>query len=313
MFRLNIAKPLERKVNLNPKFYPSTYSEPDTKDMAIILVHFNACRSVRISQNILLVKQYLDNANIPYYIGELSIDNSPFLFNEGPNIFHYATDNYMFYKENLVNLVEARIPDKYTKLCTLDGDIFFDDSKWYSRLSNVLDEVDICQPFHTANWLNIENNAIIKSRTSCLINANGHPGFAWAFTRAWYSLYKIPDFAIMGSGDTVFYNCAIAKMLPTTHYLADMCYEYMKITPSRTSVKYLDVNVYHLHHGSLVNRKYTQRHSDMKSVLSSYKINYLSEILDYDANGLRCWKDNFKQPMNEFVRAYLTNRDDDGI
>jgi hypothetical protein len=312
MFRLHIAKKQDN-IKLNPKFYPSTYCEPENKDMAIVLVHFNACRSVRIAQNILLVKQCLDNAKIPYYIGELSIDNSPFLFNEGPNIFHYATDNYMFYKENLVNLVEARIPDKYTKICTLDGDIFFDDPTWYSRLSIVLDEVDICQPFHTANWLNIENNTIIKSKTTCIIDANGHPGFAWAFTRACYSLYKFPDFAIMGSGDTNFYNCVIAKIYPTMNYLADMCFEYMNRTVLRPSVKYLDVNIYHLHHGSLVNRKYTQRHSDMKSVLSRYQITYLSEIIDYDANGLRCWKDNFKQPMNEFLRAYLTNRHDDGI
>ena len=68
-----------------------------------------------------------------------------------------------------------------------------------------------------------------------------------------------------------------------------------------------------MHHGSLVNRKYTQRHYDMKSVLSRYQITHLSEMLDYDANGLRCWKQNFKQPMNEFVRAYLTNRNDDSI
>jgi len=312
MFKLRIAKP-PNKIKLNPKFYPFTYNEPENKDMAIVLVYFNACRSVRIAQNILLVKQYLDNAKIPYYIGELSIDNSPFLFNEGPNIFHYATDNYMFYKENLINLVEARIPDKYTKICTLDGDIFFDDPNWYSRLSIVLDEADICQPFHTANWLNIENNTIIRSKPTCVIDANGHHGFAWAFTRAWYSLYKFPDFSVIGSGDTIFHNCVIAKIYPTIKYLADMCINYMNRTTLRPSIKYLDVNIYHLHHGSLVNRKYTKRHSDMKTVLSRYQITYLSEMLDYDANGLRCWKEKFKQPMNEFLRAYLTNRDDDGI
>jgi hypothetical protein len=40
---------------------------------------------------------------------------------------------------------------------------------------------------------------------------------------------------------------------------------------------------------------------------------FVKSMLDYDANGLRCWKEKFKQPMNEFLRAYLTNRDDDGI
>ena len=304
--------PME-KLNIPiPKFYPDTYNEPDKTDMAVILVIFNPCKSVRIAQNILLVKQYLYNANIPYYIGELSIDGSPFLFKECSNIFQYKTDDYMFYKENLINLVETRIPDNYTKICALDGDIFFDDPKWYSSLSNILDESDICQPFHTANWLNIENNSIIKRQSSCGIDVNGHPGFVWAFTRSWYSKYKLPDFLIMGSGDTTFYQCLIGKNT-NIKYLANAHELYMKTITDVPTIKHLNVSIYHLYHGSLVNRKYVDKHVEMASLLSKYNITNFMDIIDYDENGLRCWKEPYKQVMNNFIKKFLINRQDDSV
>ncbi len=311
MFKL-YQKPVT-SLNLNPKFYPNTYNEPVTKDMAIIMVLFNPCRSVRIAQNILLVKQYLDNANIPYYIGELSIDNSPFLFKECSHIFHYTTNDYMFYKENLINLVEARIPDTYTKICTMDGDIFYDNPNWYSLLTNALDEADICQPFRLANWLNIENNTIIKAQSTCVNNVNGHPGFAWAFKRSWYTLHKLPDFAVVGSGDAAFKDAVIDGCIPKDKNMMDMLSEYMKQVIERPVIRYIDVNIYHLYHGSLVNRKYVKRHAEIQTILSSFHMHSLSEVLDYDINGLRCWKEEFKHTMNAYMKSYLTNRNDDGV
>lgn len=312
MFRLSRTQKAKFvDIPFDPKFYPDTYNEPEKIDMAVILVLFNPCKSVRIVQNLLLVKQYLDNANIPYYIGELSINGSPFLFKECSNIFQYKTDDYMFYKENLINLVETRIPDHYTKICTMDGDIFFDNPNWYSSLSNILDEADICQPFHTANWLNIENNAIINRQSSCVIDVNGHPGFVWAFTRSWYSKYKLPDFAIMGSGDTTFYQCLLGKVT-SIKYLANAQQQYMEAMTDIPIIKYLDVSIYHLYHGSLVNRKYVTKHIDMVSLLSKYNITDFMDIIDYDENGLRSWKEPYKQVMNNFLKDFLISRKDDG-
>jgi hypothetical protein len=219
----------------------------------------------------------------------------------------------MFYKENLINLVEVRVPDIYTKICTLDGDIFFDNPNWYSLLSNTLEEADICQPFHTANWLNIENNIVMKAQKNCIIDKKGHPGFAWAFKRSWYNVHKFPDFAVIGSGDSRFTEAVIYGYLPSKTYANDLQLEYMNRITERPVVRYIDVNIYHLYHGSLVNRKYIIRHEELNTILSTYHIRSLSEILDYDTNCLRCWKEDFKQTMNEFVKSYLTGRNDDGL
>lgn len=322
-FKLHNNKKLhnvrEPSINLNPKFYPINYNEPEKKDMAVIMVYFNATKSVRIAQNILLVKQHLDNANIPYYIGELSIDGSPYLFKESYNIFHYKTDDYMFYKENLINLVEARIPDEYTKICNIDADIFFDDPNWYKLVSDTLDDVDICQPFHTANWLNIENNEIILIRKNSLIgniNVDGHPGFSWAFTRKWFSHIKLPDFCITGGGDTVFNQMIVMNNGKTNDYfkyIVNDMNSYINSIKSLPLFGYVNVNIYHLFHGSRKQRQYLERQYRIINTLNQLGTNDLSDVIDYDSNGLRCWKEEYKQPMNELIKKYLCDRNDDGI
>jgi hypothetical protein len=153
----------------------------------------------------------------------------------------------------------------------------------------------------------------MKAQSTCVIDKNGHPGFAWAFKRSWYTLHKLPDFAVIGSGDTVFKEAVIDGCIPTKKYVIDMQFEYMKQVTERPVIRYIDVNIYHLYHGSLVNRKYVKRHGELQTILSSFHMHSLSEVLDYDTNGLRCWKEEFKLSMNEFMKSYLTNRNDDGV
>lgn len=306
------------------KFYPISYNEPAKKDMAIIMVYFNTTKSVRIAQHILLVKQYLDKAKIPYYIGELSIDGSPYLFEESSNIFHYKTDDYMFYKENLINLVEARIPDEYTKICNIDADIFFSNPDWYNMVSNILESVNVCQPFNIANWLNIENNNCILTRQNCFIDKhNGHPGFAWAFTRQFFKLCRLPDFCVTGSGDLCFYRLIVNNVGLTDQYfkyLVPSMNNYIKsfnvlAKNSNTFITFGYVNqyVYHLYHGSLRNRKYDDRHEDIIDRLKQFNVISIEDMIDYDSNGIRCWKPPYKEEMNKHIKKYLCGRNDDGI
>lgn len=306
------------------KFYPISYNKPVKKDMAIIMVYFNATRSVRIAQHILLVKQYLDNAKIPYYIGELSICGTPYLFEESSNIFHYKTNDYMFYKENLINLVEARIPDEYTKICNIDADIFFSNPDWYNMLSDILDSVNICQPFNRAYWLNIENNDSILTRQNCLMDKeDGHTGFVWAFTRQFFKLCRLPDFCVTGSGDMCFYRLIVNNVgltNPIFSYLVPSMNNYVKsfnILAKDSNIiinfGYVNQYVYHLYHGSRDNRKYENRHLTIMNTLKKLNVVSIDYVIDYDSNGLRCWKPLYKEEMNKHIKKYLCDRNDDGI
>jgi hypothetical protein len=56
------------------------YTEPIIKDMIIIIPYFNACNSINILKNLKTVKKSLDNASIPYYIGEVLFENQESIF-----------------------------------------------------------------------------------------------------------------------------------------------------------------------------------------------------------------------------------------
>ena len=118
------------------------YNRPVTKDMAILFVYFNPCKYRRIIQNVLTVKHQMDCAQIPYFIGEIKHDSdSQYLFCKSDNVFQYSSNSYMFYKENLIRVVEPMIPSSFTKICIMDFDILFDNPDWYSVVSEKLNSM----------------------------------------------------------------------------------------------------------------------------------------------------------------------------
>ena len=73
--------------------------------------------------------------------------------NNDENIFTYKTDNYMFYKENIINiLLDKIITSQYTKICIMDADIMFQNKIWYDIISSSLNNLTICQQFNETIW-----------------------------------------------------------------------------------------------------------------------------------------------------------------
>ena len=303
---------------LKEKLFSMRYNEPVEKKMAIILVYFNKQGSLRIIHNLLFIKQMLDLANIPYFIGEMSINGSPFLFAESSNIFHFQSPDNMFYKENIVNLMEPLLPPVYDKLCIMDADIIFDNSDWYNLISSKLNDVNICQPFSTAYWLNITYDDIIQEKNSYLKKRigektkGGHEGFVWCFQREWFNTYKFPGGCFIGSGDTVFVKSVFEKLTwasTNNHELA----KYIDNLPSIISSDYLDMNIYHLYHGTINNRQYMTKHINFNNILTNLKITDSDELIEYNAHGIMQWKPKYSNTFNSFMEEYLINRNDDSI
>jgi hypothetical protein len=299
---------------LKKKVFSLKYSEPLEKDMAIILVYFNTQQSLRIIQNLLYVKHMLDVAKIPYYIGEMSIQGSPYLFEESPTIFHLQSNDIMFYKEVIINLIEPRIDSKYTKLCMMDADILFDNMNWYALLSAKLNHVTICHPFNSAVWLNISYNSIVRTNESCLKNPLGHVGLVWAFQRDWFSRYKFPN-SFNGGGDTVFKLAVCNKEACGLYpYLANYLSNYINALPANITSAYLEeVNVYHLYHGSLFNRQYVNRHVKFNTMLNKLHLSKLEDIVYYSEDGIVRWNPEHRDIFNAFMSDYLSARDDDSV
>jgi len=311
----NDIQSITKSLLLKEKLFSIRYNEPVEKKMAIILVYFNIQCSFRIINNLLFIKHMLDLANIPYFIGEMSINGSPFLFSESSNIFHFQSPDNMFYKENIINLMEPLLPPIYDKLCIMDADIIFDNSDWYNLISSKLNDVNICQPFSTAYWLNISYDDVIQEKYSYLKKRiGGHEGFVWGFQREWFNKYKFPSGCFIGSGDTVFVKAVFEKKNFVQHqYMYQYLVKYIANLPSIISSDYLDMNIYHLYHGTIRNRQYLTKHTIFNNMLTNLKISDSDEIIEYNADGIMQWRPNHSNMFNSFMKEYLINRNDDSI
>jgi len=300
-------------VTKNIKFIPEVYQTPSIRDLAVILVFFNATPYNRILQNIIMVKHYMDQANIPYFIAELAFKDQQFVFNAADNVFQYRSDSYMFYKENLLAVAEPRIPSTYTKLCILDADIFFDKPNWYSIISNTLNRVDVVQPFKKCYWLDLEYKHILE-RTNCIDSSSKsvmweseHPGFVWAFNRNWAGLKYYLDIKISSiGGDTVLYT-----LLKHTDTKYNMFYNLEAIP--KTTYDSCNLIVYHLNHGVMKNRKYVNVIDETKKKLTKFKLTDASDLVLRREDSILEWKPDYKTEMNTFMKTYFDERHEDEI
>jgi hypothetical protein len=284
------------------------YVVPQNTDMAVLLVYYNPASSVRIFQNLLTVKQKFETAQIPYYIAELAYEDQPFAFPPSDIIFQYRSTSFLFYKENLINLAEKRIPSHFTKICTLDADIVFAKPDWYDRISSALNDHDICQCFEQGYLLDFTFSNIIETKTPA--KRGGHSGFGWAVRRDFFTEKGFPEKAVVGSGDYVF---AIKAPYVYHEYYDDLKKYYAeKIGPLRMTYA-SGVDVFHLFHGPSERRQYVSRHVLVMRYLKSVNKRTITDILDKRADGLLIIKPEYLDGFNAVMRTYFMNRSDDGI
>ena len=319
MFRIKLKKPEKPPSAILPKPDFVQYKEPQTKDMAIILVYFNPCKYRRIIQNVLTIKHQMDCAKIPYFIGEIKHDSdSHYLFPSSENVFQYSSNSYMFYKENLIRVIEPLIPSCFTKICIMDFDIFFDNPDWYSVISKKLNVVKIAQPFKTANFLNLDYS-IYESKTNCVDKKTSdsinylveHTGFVWAFDRQWFSKYHFDDVIISGMGDTVLAN----NITKRPYNGAGSFYVNFssRVKSSIVDVPYGSCNlkIYHLNHGPLINRQYNSINYILNSTFIKNGFKKIDDVLCRRDDGILEYKPEYLSLFNSILFSYFKIRNDD--
>ena len=290
-----------RRLRTGCKVRPFPYDEPIIRDMAILIPFFNLTKSVRLIQNLLTVKYMLERANLPFYIGELAFNDAPFLLSPAENVHQFRSTSYMFYKENIITVLEKRVPASFTKLCILDADVWFGDPAWYSALSTSLNHVQTCQPFQEAVWLDIDYTEM--QRQPCLLKG-GHPGFAWGIQR---SVASLPEWAIAGQGDAVLAAAITNKELPS--FL-----DYLKpvIRCEHLSSTHLDGTLYHMYHGPLEKRQYKSRHVAFAELLQRLGIT-IEEAVQRRVDGIFEWAPPYMDECNALMALYFYAREDDSV
>jgi hypothetical protein len=124
------------------------------------------------------------------------------------------TDDYLWYKENLINIAVTHLPHYWKYMAWIDADIEFSNKNWAQETIDQLQTYKIVQLFshaidlgekhetlqvHTGLMYQYINGDPIKSNT---YNGEYHPGYAWAIRREAYdAIGGLMDFPILGSAD----------------------------------------------------------------------------------------------------------------
>lgn len=286
-------------------------------DLIIIIPLFNVMKSIRIYQNFLYVIQLFEKSNIIFSVIELAYFDEPFFTQEKENYFHLRTDSILFHKENLLKIAINKLSDRYNKFCIMDGDVVFNDINFYDNVSILLDTYDIIQPFQKALWLSINMKTVMKSaKSSCYNSYNNikdysHPGFVWAFTLDTFK--KIEDnFDIIpiGTNDTLLSGllCNIDTHLDyAKEALVKTCIN-TNLEPLKLNYYYLDTTIYHLFHGSLQKRKYRERFTEFRKLIT-----FNEKYCKVNENGVYEWSDEYKELLNEYMIDYFKSREDDDV
>ena len=285
------------------------YRTPWIRDMAVGLVFFNPAKSKRMLMNYLYTIEKLKLAKIPYYTLELVFNRQE---PEIKDAFHVYAKSVMFHKERLCTLLESKIPWYYSKVLFLDADIIFGNPDWYSEVSSALSDHDVVQPFTTAVWMDITYTKATQIRESVLFmdkkktfDHKLHPGFAWAFTRKWFRKVGFFEYGVTGSGDTLSAAAWLGVKFPETYLkpaLVPAYKEFDKLPKPRITCT--SGPVFHLWHGTHVNRKYVDRHVILDGVQDIRKV--------MRPNWTGVWEFSTKG-LSEKLLAYFADRVDDGV
>lgn len=303
----------------------SIYIEPNSKDTAVMIAFYNPAGFKRILNNVLYVIHTLKEKNIPYFVAECVFPNRKPQIPNADLVLH--SNSYLFYKEQLLNKLETIIPEKYTKLVAMDGDIIFDAPDWLDQISVFLDTHDIIQPYLKACWLMPDNKRIrawkygiayahtqnIASRMSTI--SKYHPGFAWAFRRSVFKrLGGFYSNALIGGGDSLFMLNFFYDTIPESWvkrfenafhlFTSDWANYHARFKEVNPTLGHLNIKALHLFHGLILNRQYGTRYS----ILNKYTNLTWDAIFKVNDDGLT----EFIDPnMNDILLKFFKQRKED--
>ncbi len=228
----------------------------------------------------------------------------------------------LWHKEALLNVLVGALPDGYSKVAWIDGDIVFDHGSWYARASAALDEVELIQPYAVARHLGPDGatRTTRPSLAACAAGDRGNPfdfstthsGLAWAARREFLEAHPLLDRMIVGGADLLMAIAAFGcrdhpylRRLPHVMQSYYRSYEAAVHDRIRGRVGYADATIQHLWHGNTRTRRYVER----LDILTTHSFD---PHLDVEMNryGVLEWASG-KEGLHRDVRAYFTQRRED--
>lgn len=312
--------------NFKISLFHTPYERPSITDMLVIVPFFNPCNSVRMLQNMLLVKNKLEQSKIPFVVIHCLFPNSIPLGDESDNYIIVRSNSYAFLKENLANIVIKKRIDSFDKFLIHDSDILFDNKNWYEKVSLSLNDADIVQPFQTfknldKNFLNISREgsslfAVYQRRPNKIDVLLGHPGYLIAFTKDYWKSHGYPEENLIGGGDTLICSLALkTKLFEKHHNFEHMNFMYNKYYKDlKIRTKFVKGIIYHLYHNIGYNRQYTTRYFILNNYIKeNTPYTNITDIIKRNKDGVYEWIDEIRDEINNDILNYFATRQDDEI
>jgi hypothetical protein len=312
--------------NFKLSIFHNAYDAPTRNDMLIIIPFFNPCNSVRMLQNMLLVKHKLEKSKIPFIVIHCIFPNSVSIADESRTYMTVHSNSYAFLKENLANIAIKRFQSFYSKFLINDCDIIFEEKDWYDRVSESLDDADIVQPFNTFKNLDKNFNDIAREGVSLFAAyqqqrenidvMQGHPGYLIAFTKYFWNSHYYPDENLIGGGDTLICSLALkTKLFEKHHNVEHMEHIYNKyVNDLEIKTNYVENTIYHLYHNISSNRQYTTRYFLLKNHINeNTSYNTITDIIFKNSDNVYEWIDEVRDEINNDILSYFASRQDDEV
>lgn len=305
-----------------------TYAKPTRTDMAVLMVMFNPCSSVRIVQNWLYVWNRLVAAGIPVFGAELLFpwQRSGALADSFKTLT-VRSGSIMFHKEKLLARLLREVPATFTKVCTLDCDIVFQRPDWYDAVSAALDESPVVHPFSRCFWLGPDLRTPVVTNSSAVLQLDairaqhasgksdrlaGFPGFALAYRRDFAGF----PWAVVGGGDAVHFRgvnglvgeFANARM----RTLMSGVWNEWTMTVGTKTMTAVSGDIWHLWHGPMSSRQYYDRYAAFVAAVPA-AVRDIRELLVENADGVWEWREDVRSALNTMMLRYFGDRDDDAV
>jgi hypothetical protein len=293
------------------------------KELAVLTTYYNFCNYQSIKDNYRIFSESIDKLGIPLYTAEVILNSSSAPQALAGNIYRYETGSYIWYKENLINILIKKLPPEIKYVAWVDSDILFDNPNWPEELCGTLEEYPVVQPFTTSVRLDKRGNLNsvgtsvpywLKYKDSEEV-APLSRGFAWAARREIIEKYLLHDKHIMGGGDSFFifalYGWWEDQLIKGDLYPKGLVDDFLEFAiPLHEEIKgnvgYIPGNIRHLWHGERSNRNYWER----IYMLKVCEFDPRSDLI-YRPDGLLEWKDK-DGLLQKSVEFYFKNRKEDG-
>lgn len=305
------------------------------EEFCAITVFFNPAGFKSLLNNYFVFAEQLKRQNVKLITIECAFDGGEYYIPEGENVHRLKSNSVMWQKERLINYGVSKLPPECKYYAWIDCDVIFHDENWMNLAVEKLQTADVIQLFKKVYYMpqgmakydgtkvpfmqsvawqyRIHKNWLARRKNGDL--SFSVPGFAWACRRELFNNINgqdgIYDKNIIGSGDTFLVDCFLNSW--DIHGFSSKFNDNMKqdlmnwcsgIQAKQPILDYIPVDISHLWHGSLKNRKYMDRHD----VILKYNYNPQEDIkLENDVYE---WNSD-KPEMHNDIRQYFFDRKED--